>query len=44
MKDSKKIIKKYRPPISRDDKAMLREKRIDYKKKTRVSDYHIDAA
>ncbi|MCQ2794205.1 MAG: hypothetical protein MJ207_02445 [Bacilli bacterium] len=36
--------KKIRPYLSRDDRAMLREKQIDYKKKRRVSDYHIDAA
>lgn len=42
-KVNKPITKKLRPYVSRDDRAMLREKQIDYKKR-RVSDYHIDAA
>jgi len=43
MKD-KKVIKKYKPPLSRDDVAMLREKNNKDYKKRRISDYHIDAA
>lgn len=37
-------LKKLKVYISRDDRAMLNEKKIDYKKRRRVSDYHIDAA
>jgi len=43
MSETKKKNIKIKPYISPEDKEMLREKSFSYKKKRRISDYHIDA-